>query len=800
MASKVGRSLRRGRSKARRQFRAALDRDLIWTLIGILAIVVIVAPQVRFGYPEYLPGDIATADVTAPVDLLVSDPVSTERRRAEVSESIPDVYDYIPSAHDYGKQVIRSLFSWGRGARSGSAEEAEDPDVAAPPAWSDMSEEARSDLAQSAMAAVGRPLQETLIGALWDEPEGFSIETELATAGGLIGAAEEHRIGTIEQTRVNGTSALTLRDVNTQAEQRLPNSDSVLEIGEARAMAQSMVAERLELSEAAEAALGTFVAELVVPNVRFNSNASTQRRRDQEDAVQPVFYEIKRGRALLRQGDEVTSQKILELDALRDQYRSDRSLLGIVGMALLVALAVFSLWRYVVHYKRRVRYQRVEHLYLLTLLTLVGMVLLTRGSLFLGSAVADAATRDPFTSVDSYRYAIPFASGAVLLMLLVDVQVAWAFSAVFAVVLGAMTQDLGLMMVALLGSFAAIYGMSQYKQRTALTRAGVLVGTVNAVGVVGIALLGAPIESLPVLGFEVVCALAGGILVSMVATIALPPLEHLFQSLTDIKLLELSNMNLPLLKELAVSAPGTYHHSVVVGTLAEKAAEAIGVNPLFARVSAYYHDIGKLRQPQYFVENQKEGHNPHDKLSPNMSALVLVSHVKDGVAYAKEHGLPQPLIDAIPEHHGTRLIRFFYEKARRAAQAEGRDIDESDFRYPGPKPRSKETAILMLADGVEAISRTLSDTSPAKLRAMIRRSVKEAVEDEQLNECSITLEDLAKISDAFLSVLAGMHHQRIEYPEATDANSSAAGAKSKAAKVSLPDEDSDSQLSNQTYH
>jgi hypothetical protein len=335
--------------------------------------------------------------------------------------------------------------------------------------------------------------------------------------------------------------------------------------------------------------------------------------------------------------------------------------------------------------------------------------------------------------------------------------------------------------------------MSEYKQRTALTRAGILVGGVNAMTVVALALLAQPIDSLSVLGFQVVCAIAGGLLVSIVGSIALPPLEHLFQSLTDIKLLELSNMNLPLLKDLAVSAPGTYHHSVVVGTLAEKAAEAIGVNPLFARVSAYYHDIGKLRQPQYFVENQKDGHNPHDSLSPNMSALILVSHVKDGVAYAQEHGLPQPLIDAIPQHHGTRLIRFFYEKAKQATQGEGREVDESDFRYPGPKPRSKETAILMLADGVEAISRTLSDTSPARLRAMIKRAIQEVVDDDQLAECALTLEDLSKISDAFLSVLAGMHHQRIEYPDATDSSSA-------DVRVSLSDEDSGSELPDQTYH
>jgi len=785
--------LRRGRKMARARARAALGYDPIWTVLAILTIVVIMAPQIRFAQPDYQPGDIATADVTAPVDLTVDDPVSTDRRRTEALRRVPDVYDYVPDADEYGKQVVQSLFAWGRAAL---ATEEPEGDVAVEPGpgvWESLPDDTRDEIAQEAMAAVGRPLPVELIAALWDEPDGFSIDTELVVAGTLINLSDERLIGTIERTRFDATSAIVLRDVETQAERRLPNSDNVLEIGEARALAQAMVADRLDLSAAAETALGEFVAALVAPNLRFNSNASLQRQREEEAAVQPAFYEVKRGRVLLRQGDEVTAQKIRELEALQNQYRTDRSLVGIAGTLVLVALAVFSLWRYVVHYKRRMRYQRVHHLYLLALVALVGMVLLTRVSLFLGAAVADAAAQEPFTSVESYHYAIPFASGAVLLLLLVDAQVAWAFSAVFAVVLGVMTQDLGMMMYALFGSFAAVYGMSQYKQRTALTRNGFVVGGVNAVAVLGLALLAAPIESLPGLGFQVVCALAGGFLVSIVATIALPPLEHLFGSLTDIKLLELSNMNLPLLRELAVSAPGTYHHSVVVGTLAENAAEAIGVNPLFARVSAYYHDIGKLRQPQYFVENQKDGNNPHDNLSPNMSALVLVSHVKDGVAYAQEHGLPQPLIDAIPQHHGTRLIRFFYEKARSAAQEEGREISESDFRYPGPKPRSKETAILMLADGVEAISRTLSDTSPQRLRAMIKRAIQEVVDDDQLSECALTLEDLSKIADAFLGVLAGMHHQRIEYPEASDAPKPGPG-------VSLTDEDSGSQLSDQTYH
>ncbi len=768
--------------KSRDGVRELRGYDAFWTVLAVVAIVVITVPQIRFSDPDYKPGDIAETEVEAPIDLTVPDPVSTERRLTEADQSVLDVYDYTPLAHEYGKRIVQRLFAWGRLNI-----------VNAGIVWDDLPEEARFDLEQKAMAETGHPLPEDLIGALSTEDAGFSMVTELAIAGTLISFNEENLIGTIEQTRLGAPAAINVRDTETQKERRLPDTDSVLEMEIARAELQLALTERLVLTEKTEETLKELASGLLAANLNYSSNATQQRRREATDGVEPVFYEVKRGRVLLRQGDEVTAQKILELQALQRQYRTDWSLLSLVGMVLLIALAVFSLWRYVVHFQKRVRYQRVRHLYPMVLVVLVGMVTLTRGSLFLAEAIAQAAPLEPFTSVLSYGYAVPFASGGVLLMLLVNVQVAWAFSAVFGVVIAGMTQDLGMTVFALLSSFAALYGMSQYKQRTALTRAGMIVGGVNAVAALSLGLLMQPNQQLTIFAFQALCAVVGGILVSVVVTIAIPPMEHFFQSLTDIKLLELSNMNLPVLKDLAVLAPGTYHHSVVVGTLAEKAAEAIGVNALFARVSAYYHDIGKLQQPQYFVENQKDGHNPHDDLSPNMSALILVSHVKDGITYAEEQGLPQPLVDAIPQHHGTRLIRFFHEKAKQLAIEDGREVDESKFRYPGPKPRSKETAVLMLADSVEAISRTLSDTSPANLRLMIERAIKDVVDDDQLDECALTIGDLSKISEAFLSVLSGMHHQRIEYPESTEKSGT-------DVEANLPDEDSSSKFSDQTYH
>ncbi len=241
-------------------------------------------------------------------------------------------------------------------------------------------------------------------------------------------------------------------------------------------------------------------------------------------------------------------------------------------------------------------------------------------------------------------------------------------------------------------------------------------------------------------------------------------LESAFNILTDIRLLELSNLNNPLLRRLAVEAPGSYNHSVIVGTLAEAAAESIGANALFCRVAAYYHDVGKMLKPDYFIENQRDGANRHDHLSPHMSALVIASHVKEGYELAKSYGLPRQVLEIIPQHHGTRKINFFYQKAKRGEQPQAEEVRESDFRYPGPKPQTREAAIFMLSDSIEAAARTLDDPSPARFKGLIRKIVSDVVLDDQFSECDLAFADLEKVSAAFLRTLSSIYHHRIDYP------------------------------------
>jgi len=250
---------------------------------------------------------------------------------------------------------------------------------------------------------------------------------------------------------------------------------------------------------------------------------------------------------------------------------------------------------------------------------------------------------------------------------------------------------------------------------------------------------------------------------SPILTIGLLPLfESIFGITTDVTLLELSDLNRPLLKRLAIEAPGTYHHSIMIGTLAEDAAEAIGANSLLARVGSYYHDIGKMLKPEYFVENQSGVSNKHEKLAPTMSAMILEAHVKEGVELAIENNLPKSIIDFITGHHGTSTMSYFYEKAK---QEQGETPDIKDYQYPGPNPTSKEVAIVMLADSVEAASRTLDDPKPARIRNLVHRIFMDKFDSGLLENSSLTLRDIKKIEDSFVRVLIAFHHRRIKYPE-----------------------------------
>lgn len=491
-----------------------------------------------------------------------------------------------------------------------------------------------------------------------------------------------------------------------------------------------------------------FLAELAKPLIRPNVvlNIQETERLRQAAAAQAQPATIAAGQVLVRRGDVVTPQQI---EVLRDlgMLRTGGNWRIMAGAALLSLFAVGLIAVYLaLHHRDILRSEKR--------IVLIGLVM-----------IMTLILAEPLRRWSPYLTPIPAAG--MLLAVLIDVRLAVLSSLLLAVFAGLAGQvDLHSTAVTVVGSLSGIYSVSRAAQRGDLARAGLVVAAVSSAMIAAIYLLlgsGSWRAALFAVGGG-----AGAGLLSGVLTIGtLPFLESFFGLLTAIKLLELSNPNQPLLRRLMVEAPGTYHHSLMVANLAEAAAEAVGADRMLTRVGCYYHDIGKMKRPYFFIDNQFGGENPHDKISPHLSALIISSHVKDGIELAKEYKLPQEIINFIPEHHGTNLIGYFYRRATQNADP-SETVLESDFRYEGPKPQSRETGIVMLADACEAIVRSMKQPTQETMEAAIRKLIRDRLNDGQLDHTDLTLRDLDTIGTVFIRILTGMYHSRIEYPSDKD--------------------------------
>jgi len=431
--------------------------------------------------------------------------------------------------------------------------------------------------------------------------------------------------------------------------------------------------------------------------------------------------------------------------------------LPLLGICLLVGFLLGSLYLYIFTLQP-VALRRPNSLLLLASVILLS-VAVTRFFLFLSHSVHQAL---PSVPVSALEYTVPVALGGLLLAVLFNSHLAFAGALAISILTSLLgSAELRFFLYSFVGSLTAIFALVGQKSRATLLKAGALVGLANLYSILAWSLLSGATESL---GFDLMGGLINGLFVAILALGLLPLFEYLFQVATDFRLIELCNMNHPLLKQMILKAPGSYHHSMLVGTLAEAAGEAIGANTLLCRVGAYYHDIGKMTKPSYFVENQTDSKDLHGKLTPSLSSLVIVSHVKAGVELGRAYGLPPAVVEMIPQHHGTRLVTFFYDKAKKSQDPDLGEVQEEEFRYPGPKPQTKEAAILMLADGVEAASRTLTERTQGRFQGLVGSIVNSVFADGQLNECELTLRELHLIEESFVRVLLGIYHHRVDYP------------------------------------
>jgi putative nucleotidyltransferase with HDIG domain len=676
---------------------------LVAVLTAVLAVDLL--PQAAFTGDV---GDLAPQAVYAPRATTYTSQIATEAARQEARRTVEFVYDYTPAS----------------GQLSAAQQLAAYDGVVAP--------------IDAAFGAV------------------LSDEARLAALATAIEDLSPASVATLQALDSAGWTALRLELANVlDAAQRQEVRDT--DVPGARAALASRVS--LAFPEPQRVLGGEILTPLLVANSSYDATATEQAREQAAAAVEPTVVDIKQGELIVQAGARLDDADLERLGAIGVlDAQPDPARLGgwFLLAALTVALFLGWVWRF------RPAFWHRNNVLLLVSLFLIA------------TTIALRATSDRLI----LPFFLPFAAAALLTTILLDAGAAVVLSAIIGVLASVVSGSVELGVYVVLGSLAGVVAVRRGERLQQFVQAAALMAVVN-IAVIGIfGLLGEHdlTGTLQLMGAGIAAAI--GAAVVAVGTFAL--LGNVFGFTTSFQLLELANPSQPLLRRLLLETSGTYHHSLMVGNLGERAAEATGADPLLVRVAAYYHDVGKLANPTAFIENQAGGENIHDELTPQQSADILKAHVAAGIDLAYEYKLPKPLIAFIPQHHGTAVISYFYAKARdEAVSAAGArpgtpeadtaaaTVDVGRFRHSGPKPQSREAAILMLADGVEASVRSLTSQDEPAIRAMVDRIIHERLDDGQFDECDLTLRDLERIREAFVAQLLGMYHRRIAYPQST---------------------------------
>ncbi|MCM3002529.1 HD family phosphohydrolase [Priestia koreensis] len=494
------------------------------------------------------------------------------------------------------------------------------------------------------------------------------------------------------------------------------------------------------------------VAEFsIIPNVVYNRSETSDRRQTAIQQVDPVI--IKQGQILVEEGQLITRDiyRQLKLVGLLDNKNTIQPFLGLL-LIVIVFLAM------IMYYFQQLKKGTYRTLLMYVITVSVTIIIMKIVSLF---------QKIEFTDLG---YLAPVALGALLVRILINERIAIATSFLLAgtgsIIFNtgtttAFNGQIGLYF--LISSVAGVLFLSEQHRRSRILQAGLFVSLINVVVILAILLIknNGQLETIN-LGYYGIMAVVSGLVASILTIGLLPFFEAGFGILSTMKLIELSNPNHPLLRKILTEAPGTYHHSVMVANLSEAACEAIGASGLLARVGSYYHDIGKTRRPQYFIENQMNVSNPHDQLSPEVSRSIIIAHATDGAEILRRHKLPREFVDIAAQHHGTTLLKYFYYKA---LELDKDHVKEEDYRYPGPKAQTKEAAVIGIADSVEAAVRSMPNPTPEKIESLVRNIIKDRLQDEQFSECDITLKELETVATSLCETLNGIFHSRIEYPE-----------------------------------
>jgi putative nucleotidyltransferase with HDIG domain len=710
-------------------------------LIGFGFLVAVTVPLLvssfSSGYShEYREGEVIRGNVVARSDINAFDIVETERRR------------------NVARQATRPIFNFDstRGESSARSFRA---------AWDQLKREAEARTPSKAVTWSGEGgagVSRALLAHNLKEEDLYQLVTFIRETG------DKYIYDDAESDRLN--QEVVLVDVRNPAAQMIMPAPRtrMLSLTDARHEIELKLLNLAGWSQEQKSALVAAILPLIRPNIVLDQTATARAREAEADKIPPVTVSLKRNQMIAREGDTVTPAILAQLAALKTTGRAGRPWHNLFGLVLIVAAVYWAVWKFTEHRSTVSALSLSKgRAFALVGSAIVIETVFMRVGFTLSDSVANGMKSAPFNDPTLWTFAIPFAAASLLVVMLVDTQLAFLTGFVTAIFAG-MLAPTGIQqsLFAIISCAAAVYGIGRYRERQSVTLAGLLVGLVNAVMALALIAYAEQPFALNTILLAAGCGFAGGLLTAIFAAGGLPINESLFGILTDVKLLELSNADLPVLGQLALRAPGTNQHSHAVGQLAEDACRAVNANPLLARIGALYHDIGKVAAPEYFVENQ-QGDNPHDHMRPSQSARIITSHVTYGIKLAKEINLPKKIADFIPQHHGTRTLHFFLRKAQSEARP-GEVIEEKDFRYPGPKPQFKEAAIMMLADSCEAAARSLARPDPENIRTIVVKIVDAVITDGQLDECDLTLQEITRIREAIISALTAIYHARIDYP------------------------------------
>lgn len=726
-------------------FEKLVRNPFLYIFLFVLVLAYFISYIPSKSLPEFQEGEIATSDIVAPADLTIVDKETTDKRKREAEESVLPVYSYDKNVFLNTEEKIRNFFGHGR-------EWIQKP----------ITKKRIEAFAKTALDTYGVEIPTSTLRALARIKFSATIEENLIN---LIGKVSAHGIVLSKNLFIHGEQEKGLTLFFSPEREKNVRVADILDIEESKQKLSEEIM-NLDLTKTEKSVLTSLSYIFISDNLHYNKIETEARREAARDGVETVFYTIKKGKVIVRKGDEVNKDILKQIQIINQNLQAKPSwLTNFSGTFLLFGLLFLTLWYYL---KSLLKYKDALRNFLMMGITLILSLFLYKISLLLAQTFSESSSLFLLKHLETYQFAFPFQFGVLVFAFLTGSTTALIFAVINSLLVGYLFKaNFYLMIFCLIGGFASIYGIKYYgkQKRTTPFRAGLfVVAPINIFVIVTIHLIRERMGTLESFSSEILMGILGGIFSAALAFVFLPVFEHVFGFVTQTKLLELTNSDLPIFKKMAMEAPGSYHHSLIVASLAEKAAEEIKLDPLLVRAGSLYHDIGKIKRPEYFIENRAQNPDMHKDLKPSMSTLVITNHVKEGLEKAKKLKLPQKIRDIIEQHHGSSIVRYFYEKAKESYDPGMQKIGEESYRYPGPKPKSKEAALIMLADSVEAASRSLSSHTRDNFKRVVTEIFNRYMEDGQLDDSDFSLKDLRAIASSFLSSLEMIYQKRVEYP------------------------------------